>query len=94
LRKKIRIEFRADKNLPKLIMIDEARFAQIIFNLLSNAIKFTDEGTVTVFVRYQFDEESVPEDYKGMMPVLCPLDEGISNRLLYVPNYTESDSDS
>ncbi len=38
--------------LPKTIRTDKLRLRQIVFNLCSNAIKFTDEGSITVNIRY------------------------------------------
>src|SRR5690606_35016394 len=37
-----------DPYLPKLVVGDPVRLAQVINNLLSNAIKFTDEGSVRI----------------------------------------------
>ena len=40
-------------DLPSWIRADEKRLRQILLNLLSNAVKFTDEGAVTLRVRFR-----------------------------------------
>jgi len=40
-------------DVPNYIHTDEGKLRQILMNLLSNAVKFTEEGSVTLYVRYQ-----------------------------------------
>ena len=42
-----------EDNLPPLLYGDENRIGQIIINFLSNAIKFTDQGSITLSVKYR-----------------------------------------
>ena len=49
-----------DNNLPKFIIGDEQRLAQIITNLLSNAVKFTPEGgSVSVSTKFLGEEDGI-----------------------------------
>jgi signal transduction histidine kinase len=57
--KNISLQSENDESLP-LMSIDRNRIIQVISNLLGNAIKFTSEnGTVTLSIRYYTDESSV-----------------------------------
>ncbi|MBE0650346.1 MAG: response regulator, partial [Bacteroidales bacterium] len=47
--KGLSLSFEFSKNLPKLLVGDEARLKQILSNLLENAIKFTDNGTIRLW---------------------------------------------
>ncbi len=48
------LQVKLDQNLPRYIVSDEQRLAQVIANLLSNAVKFTPEfGTITLSVSVQ-----------------------------------------
>ena len=42
--KKQTLTVNVDSNIPRFIIVDEQRLAQVITNLLSNAVKFTPEG--------------------------------------------------
>jgi CheY-like chemotaxis protein len=49
--KGLRLVFKRAPNVPRYIRTDERKLRQVIINLLSNAIKFTDQGSVTLWVR-------------------------------------------
>ncbi|MBI9033906.1 MAG: PocR ligand-binding domain-containing protein [Bacteroidales bacterium] len=44
-----------DENLPANLMLDEMRFRQVLVNLLSNALKFTEQGSISLTAKMQFD---------------------------------------
>lgn len=46
----------ADENLPSRLCGDDVRLRQIILNILSNAVKYTNEGSVTLRVSGNFQE--------------------------------------
>ncbi len=48
LNKKLHLIFEKSDDLPKFVLIDEAKLRQIFVNLISNAVKFTEEGGISV----------------------------------------------
>lgn len=52
-RKGVPIRIELDRDLPDLLLGDEARLRQILLNLLNNAVKFTREGHITTCVQYK-----------------------------------------
>jgi signal transduction histidine kinase/ABC-type amino acid transport substrate-binding protein len=48
-----------DKNMPSHLLGDDIRIKQILNNLLSNAFKYTKEGTITLGVDCQVDQNAV-----------------------------------
>ncbi len=47
-RKKIKVSFTLDEQLPERLIGDDNRLRQILFNLVGNAVKFTEQGSVEV----------------------------------------------
>src|SRR5690606_37781352 len=79
--KNLNIVVNVDPYLPKQVVGDPVRLAQVINNLLSNAIKFTDQGSVKVSrevvdrrkkhvnIRFVFEDTGIgiPADKMGVM---------------------------
>ena len=68
--KGIAFEYVCHSRLPEYVATDEKRLRQILINLLSNAIKFTQQGKVTLEVRYrnQVAEFVVRDSGVGISP--------------------------
>jgi len=54
--KNIEIKYNFDPNLPK-IMGDETRIQQVLYNIIGNAAKFTNEGSITISARADFENQ-------------------------------------
>lgn len=50
--KKLELLFDIASDVPQLIYTDEGKLRQIIINLLGNALKFTEQGSITLRVRW------------------------------------------
>lgn len=55
--KGLKLVSNVEDNVPKLLILDETRFRQILINLLGNAVKFTYEGYVQLTARCYPSEE-------------------------------------
>ncbi|WP_027328679.1 hybrid sensor histidine kinase/response regulator [Marinimicrobium agarilyticum] len=66
-------EYHCLDRLPTLVSTDEKRLRQILINLLSNAIKYTNEGSVTLTVKYRSEvaEFSVQDTGEGISEADC-----------------------
>jgi len=47
-----------DPNLPEKIVTDEVKFNQVIVNLIGNAVKFTEDGTVWVRIKQNWQKDT------------------------------------
>ena len=56
--KSVSLKVDADSQLPDLLYGDEVRIKQILINLLNNAVKFTNQGQITLTMRFS----DMPDD--------------------------------
>ncbi|PHQ56356.1 MAG: hypothetical protein COC16_03365 [Lutibacter sp.] len=57
--KNISLELIIDPSTPKQVIGDSNRIGQILLNLIGNAVKFTNEGSVTVFVKKLSENDNI-----------------------------------
>lgn len=55
--KKLEFFLNVDDKIPKGLIGDKKRIEQILLNLLINAIKYTEEGSVSLDIRYEYIDE-------------------------------------
>ena len=58
--KSIVLKSNIDSSFPEAVMIDGARFRQILLNILGNALKFTEHGSVAVSLEADHDANGQP----------------------------------
>lgn len=57
--KELELKFNIDENLPTNLFGDDVRIRQILVNILSNAVKYTEQGSVTLSVNGDMDDNAV-----------------------------------
>ena len=53
------------KNLPQFITTDEIKLKQILINLISNSIKFTNQGSISLIIEKETNEEHINNTMKS-----------------------------
>ncbi len=76
--KGLRLIFENIGNLPQYIETDEAKLRQVLINLLGNAIKFTQDGTVTLCVSSQVENNAAGQEEAQLYFEIADTGPGIS----------------
>lgn len=68
--KVLQFQYECKDRLPEFIRTDEKRLRQILINILSNAIKYTEQGKVSLTMRYrsQVAEFTITDTGEGIAP--------------------------
>ena len=61
--KKLKLHILADEKLPSRLLGDDVRIRQVLVNLLNNAVKYTNEGSVTLRIDGNIQEDKVILDF-------------------------------
>ena len=56
--KGLTFQYALDKQLPEIIVLDEARIRQVLINLVGNAIKFTHQGGIKLTITSEASQEA------------------------------------
>ena len=59
----LKLIFDIDPNIPQELSGDDNRIKQILVNLLTNSIKYTNQGTVTLSIKYTQDNDDAILDF-------------------------------
>ncbi len=55
--KKVKVELDIEEGIPNALFGDEVRIKQILINIMGNSVKFTHEGSITLRMRSQKEDE-------------------------------------
>ncbi len=66
--KNIVLRLDVDGKVPSMLLGDETRVRQILINILNNAVKFTNQGSITLSIRWN-PEGRVNNIYKGRITI-------------------------
>jgi CheY-like chemotaxis protein/anti-sigma regulatory factor (Ser/Thr protein kinase) len=92
LAKGLDFHYRRPPHLPSHVYTDQKRLRQVLINLLSNAIKYTEQGSVTLSVRYRSEiaefeiEDTGPGIASGDIDrMFQPFERGDSESIRAIP---------